>query len=333
MSLPPDDITFTGLVDGVYTTPEGPPPEEGDYTFTVSGFGTRSSAASFFEDFEALSIGAAGNSPGSIEILTADGATISNARSYSGTKSLLNSYATQYFPHVYVALSGTKTKFYASCRCYISGSLTGSGVYKMWRIGSPTENVYGGEPRAGESWQSSSTLPDGFAGEIVTSAGVTSWADQNQATPGAESIINLNEWQFYEFEFYTGTIDNSDCYFRVMVNGTPIFIWNNRNYLTTANSQLPDWLLLPYQGIDGSPAAFVNWDDIYCDDGSRARVIFTDNATYVSSTKFDVQPITSYSATSISVTKNTPSFTDGVTAYVHAWSDTGSYQYLGTQVV
>lgn len=304
-----------------------------DYTFNGTGFGTRSSASTIFENFESLSVGAAGNSPGEIEILTANGATISNARSYSGTKSLLNSFATQYFPHVYRILSGTKTKVYASCRCYISGSLTGSGVYKMWRIGSNPSNVYGGEPRAGESWQSSSTLPDGFAGEIVNSNGVTSWADQNSATPGAESIINLNEWQFYEFEFYTGTVDNSDCYFKVMVNGTPIFIWNNRPYLTTANSSLPDWLLLPYQGIDGAPAAFVNWDDIYVDDGSRARVVFTDNATYASSTKFDVQPITSMTDTSVNVTKNTPSFTNGATAHVHFWSDTGSYQYLGTQVI
>lgn len=296
----------------------------------VSGFGTKSSVSKF-EDFESRTTGAATSPVGEINLSLDTGQSVTTTRSFSGTKSLINaSYATNYFPKNYVTLSGNGTRFYACCMIYIVGPFTGSGIWKMWRIGSG--EVYGGEPRAGESWSSSSSLPNGFAGEIVTSDGITSWAAQNQATPGAESIIDENRWLFCELEFYTGTINNSDSYFKVTVDGTPTFIWNNRPYLTTANSTLPQWILLPCQGIDGNPPCSVNWDNIYWDE-SRARVVYTNNATYTSSTIFNIQPITSYSNTLIQTTRNTPSFSIGQTVHVHIWNATGGYTYGGTKVL
>lgn len=305
----------------------------GDYTFNGSGFGTKSSTANF-ENFDSRATGAASTPYGDLNLSLTTGMEISTGRAYSGTKSLINtSYATNYFPKPYIRLSGTRSRVYASCRMFLTGDVTAATVWKMWRIGSPAGSEYSGTPRGGESWTAAgSGLPDGTAGEIVNSDGITSYWAHNTAASGAEHAYIKDAWLFCEFEFYAGTVNNSDAKLITRVNGVEVLVWENRPYLTTATPDLPDWLLLPCQGIDGSPTCSVNWDVLYWDE-SNARVIFTDHATYASSTKWDVQPITAYSSTSISVTKVTPSFTDGVTAHVHLFKDDGAYQYLGTQVV
>lgn len=301
------------------------------YTFTGSGFGTKASTA-YFETFDSESTGAAVSPVGNIVLSTGTNIDISTGRAYYGSKSLINtSYSTNYFPKPYIPLSGTRDKVYAACRLYITGDVTAATVWKMWRIGSPAGSEYSGTPRAGESWTADGTgMPNGTAGEIVNSDGITSYWAQNLADAGAEAVYDKDRWMFVECEFYAGTVNNSDAYMRVTVDGVDVLLWVNRPYLTTATPDLPDWILLPCQGIDGSPACSVNWDCVYLDE-SRARVVMTDNATYTSSTKWDIQPITAYSDTSITTTKVTPSFTGGATIHAHLFRDNGTYAYLGTR--
>lgn len=315
--------------DSLYPAGNRPGGGGSTYTFTGTGFGTKASTA-YFDDFESYPLGAVSGSVGSLVLSNSTGMSITNARAHSGTKSLVNaSYAANDFPKLYKALSGTKTRVYAACRCYLTGDTSAAGVWKMWRVGSPAGNEYSGAPRAGESWTGAPT-PGAFSGEIVDLTGLSSWPEQNIAS-GSPSVYTKDQWLFIELEFYTGTVNTSDARMRVVVNGVEVLLWNNRPYLTTG-ALLPEWVLLPFQAIDGAPACSVNWDSLYVDE-SLGRVIFTDSATYASSTKRDVQPITSYSDTSITVNKKTPSFTDGATAHVHLWRDNGTYAYLGTRTV
>lgn len=315
-----DDFTLTVAASGIET-----------WEFTGSGFGTKSSTA-YFDDFESRALGAIGTTLGSLQTPGNSGFAIQNTNSYSGAKALTASnYAGNPSPHPYMPLSGTATRFYGSCRTYLTVGTAESGkVYKMPRIGAGTP--YDGVPRAGESWVSGADgMPGSFGGEIVTSAGITSWGAQNTAGSNV-GAYNADEWQFLEFEFYTGTVDVSDCVMRCWVSGTPVVSWVNRPFLTTANSELPDWWLIPYMGITGNPANTVTWDEFYFDE-SNARIVITDNATYASSTKWANQPVVAWADTTITSQKRYTGFTVGETVHVHLWKADGTYSYQGTRTV
>jgi hypothetical protein len=298
-------------------------------TFSVTGFGSKSSLP-YFEDFETHPPGAAASPVGRIHLSSGNGQTISTARAFHGTRSLQNLYSTNDFPKNYMVLSGLRPRFYSCCHLYYSGNLTGSSVWKQGRIGSG--DVYGGVPRAGESWTSSNTLPDGFGGEIVNSNGITSWSEHNAAAPNAEDVYDLNRWMFYEFEHYSGTVNNADSVTRATVDGVPVLIWDQRPYLTSATPTLPEWFLTVMNGLDGGPPITVNMDMVYADE-SRARIVFTNAANYATSSLFNIQPIVSYADTEIVTRRSTPSFSLSQSVHVHAWTDAGDYRYLGTRVL
>jgi hypothetical protein len=139
---------------------------------------------------------------------------------------------------------------------------------------------------------------------------------------------------FYECEVDVGTEGNSNCRFKVWVNGAIVCRWENEPYLTAASPDLPTWFLTPINGLDNAPPVTVNMDCVYWDE-SNARLILTDNEVFADSTpgKMDIQPIISLSDTEIETQKKTPGFTNGETAHAHFWKDDGTYQYLGTKVV
>lgn len=298
-------------------------------TFTVTGFGTKTSAA-FLEDFETQAPGAAVSPVGRIHLSNSTGQTISTTRAFSGTRSLQNLYSTNDFPKNYVTLSGARPRFYFCCHLHYSGSLAGSRIWKQGRIGSG--DVYGGVPRAGESWTSASSMPDGFGGEIVNGDGITSWSAHNAAAANAEAIYDRDRWMFYEFEHYSGTVNNADSITRATVDGVPVLIWHQRPYRTSATPALPEWFLTPINGLDGGPPLTVNMDLVYADE-SQARLIFTNAASYAASTLFNVQPILSYTDTQLVTQRVIPSFLAGQTVHVHAWTDAGAYHYLGTRTL
>jgi hypothetical protein len=296
-------------------------------TFAVTAFGNKSSSA-YFEDFEDHAPGPAVSPVGRIHLSNSVGQTITTGRAFHGTRSLQNFYAANDFPKNHLLLSGTRPRFYFCCHVHYSGSLSGSRVWKQGRIGSG--GVYGGLPRAGESWTADDSLPSGFGGEIVNSDGITSWSAHNSAGPNAEAAYTLERWMFYEFEHESGSVNNADSLTRATVDGTPVLIWNQRPYLTSATPTLPEWFLTVINGLDGSPALEVNMDLVYADE-SRARVVFTDSANYADSSRFNVQPILDYTDTEIVTRRVTPSFAPGDSVHVHAWTDAGVYRYLGTR--
>lgn len=298
-------------------------------TFDVVGFGSKPTVA-YFEDFEAQASGPAVSPVGRIHLSNPVGQTVSITRAFHGTRSLQNTYSANDFPKNYLVLGGMRPRFYFACQLHYTGTLTGSRIWKQGRIGSG--DVYGGVPRAGESWTSDSSMPDGFGGEIVNSDGITSWAAHNAAAGGAEAIYARDRWMFYEFEHYSGTPGNADSLTRASVDGVPVLIWDQRPYLTSATPSLPSWFLTPMNGLDGGPPITVNMDLVYADE-SRARVVFTDAANYANSTRFNLQPIVDYADTRLVTRRVTPGFPAGSTAHVHAWTDSGQYRYLGTRVL
>ncbi len=298
-------------------------------TFNVTGFGSKSSLP-YFEDFEDQAPGAAVSPVGRIHLSHSPGQTISTARAFDGTRSLQNLYSTNPWPHDYLVLSGTRPRFYFSCHLYYSGTLTGARVWKQGRIGAG--EVYSGLPHAGESWTANDSLPQHFGGGSTNSNGNHTWSKHNTAAPNSVEVYDLNRWMFYEFEHYSGTVNNSDAVTRATVDGVPVLIWDQRPYLTSATPTLPQWFITVINGLDGDPPVLVNMDRVYADE-SRARVVFTNSANYGASSLFNIQPIVSYADTQIVTQRNTPSFSLGETVHVHAWTDAGDYRYLGTRLL
>ncbi len=292
---------------------------------TGTGFGTKAATTPYYEDFEGEALGAVSSPLNSLNISNATSSTIINSDQRSGTKSFQQDYAVTSFPKAYVTLSGASKSLYMSCAVKFTGTCDASAsVWKFGRVGANT--VYSGIGRAGASYTalSSATTPANFAGEIINSDGLTSWNAHNTASDGSpNSIITNGDWHFYELEFNSGTIDTSDAYFTERWSGKDSLIWNNRPFLTAANSSEIDWVLTPVNGLDGSHPITMLMDDLYIDE-SRCRVVMTDNAVYANSTKWAAQPVVTWSDTAIEITRKRQSFSVNDTAYYHVFNSSGS---------
>lgn len=306
----------------------------GGATITIngSGFGTKVGAP-YFEDFESIplqSYGAATVNIGSLIGSWGLGLSISNTRASSGTRSLRSDFSAGLsgsgidFPKVYYPLSATRTRAYLSCKLWIEGNGT-VHIYKFARAGAVAADVYGGHPHAGASYNPSFDI-NSFGGEMIDGNDVTvGYGANNAANPNnfATAFVK-NQWLFYEAEIYTGTLNNADAVYLETVNGLPTTIWTAKTYLTTANSQLPAWFISPLNGWDQATDNRGYMDDFYGDE-SRARVVMTNNATYGSSTKFEIQPIVSWATNQIVVTKRGgSSFSAGNSIWLHVFDNTGT---------
>ena len=295
------------------------------YTITGTGFGTKGASTPIFEDFEGETVGAAGNIINDVQVSNADGATIISTGALSGTRSLQNDFGaagTQTsFPKVHVDLTGTSTKLYCSAHIKVSGDY--GNVWKMSRAGPGA--VYSGNPSCHMEYtgtQGGNAF--GRGSSTVYTPGITSWwsAHSTSGTDGTDGYI-ADVDQFYEYEMYTGTLNNSDASFFERVSGVETTTFVNRPFLTTANSGLvPTWMMTPMNGNDQAETSIMIMDSVYIDE-SRARVVMTDNATYASSTKWAIQPILTYSDTTVTATAKRQYFDIGDTAYLHLFDDDG----------
>jgi len=294
-----------------------------DYlTVSGSGFGTKTESV-YYDDFENRVVGSVSGNVGSLNWSISSGSSIATSNPHSGTKSVIHNYASNDFPKVYKNLTG-KTGLTLSCWLHISGTVSAGTVWKMSRVGGNA--VYYGIPKAGASYTSAGTAntPQSIGGEIVIGNGTISSYNANvtgtTSTP-ANAFTN-GSWHFYELEFYTGTLNNSDCYFCERVDNKIVTQWVNRPFLTSTNSTMPAWVLLPINGLDNSPSITYSVDEVYISE-SRSRIIMTDSATYSASTKWCAQEDlqNGWSDTLIYYKPKRGIFTQGETAYLHIFNN------------
>lgn len=300
-----------------------------DYlTITGSGFGTKSESV-YYDDFESRTVGAVSGSVGSINWSISAGSSVSTANPHSGTKGIQHNYASNDFPKAYKQLSNAN-RVYMSCYLYFSGTIAAGSVWKMGRVGSNggvSPQVYNGSPHVGASYTSTGTVnhPVSYGGEIVTgsASSITSSAANMSGyntTPTAAFVPD--SWLFYEIEFYTGTIDGSNCLFEERVNGGIVSRWINRPFLTTDNSNLLDWILLPINGLDNSPPIVYSLDELYITE-SRNRIVMTDTSNPAIATKRSLQEDLEggWSDSLIYYLPKRGNFTQGDTAYLQIYND------------
>jgi hypothetical protein len=303
----------------------------GGTTITGTGFGTKPSTTPYFEDFESQTVGSAVSPVGSLTVSNGTGTSISSTVKYSGTKSLEQDFSSNSFPKIYKTLSGTEPSVYMAGYFKFNGA--GGTVWKHARIGAGT--VYSGDPKAGSSYTATqgANVPSNFSGEMKTKSpaeftGVSGNNTGADVSIPAEGYIT-DTWLFYEAEFYAGTLDNSNSYFSETVEGKQTLLWNNLEFLDSTAPDLPDWFLTVLNGHDGTNTLKMYMDTVYIDE-SRCRVVMTDNAVYASSTKWAVQPVVTWSDTSITYTAKRQGFAISSTAYLHAFDNDGALVYSGS---
>jgi hypothetical protein len=305
----------------------------GAYTITGSGFGTKATNSQFFEDFESEPVGPITTFQSDLNSNGASQNTsISNSVFFSGSRALAHDFSLEDFPKIYKPLSGTRTRAYLSCNFQIVGNIlnTNTIVWKLGRIG--TNGVYVGVPKASAEYTSTggSDTPQAVSGTITTPNTLT-YSANNQASAVPASTITNGAWHFYEVEFYAGTLNNSDAFFKERFNGIETITYVNRPFLETGGNLLPTWFLTPFNGLDGFPEIMAYMDNLLIDE-SNARVVMTDTAVYANATKWAVQPITSYSNTAVEVSGKRQGFSAGVTAYLHLFDDTGTLVSQGNAI-
>jgi len=295
------------------------------YTITGSGFGTKQPYTPSFDDFDNEPLGAIANKTvGSLVAAFTSGITLEDT-ARDGGRCLVNDYAITGFPKLHKVLSTTGKIGYIGCwiKRTIYGTITGNTpVWKFSRVGSGT--VYSGVPKVLDTSVGSGS-PLTRAAELFDSDGV------GIGNAGVYSVIDYgivyppDTWIFYELEYDYGTPGNADCFFEFRANGSIVTAFYGIDgfiFLKAGSTAVPEWLLTPINGMGEYHPIKVWLDDVYIDE-SRARAVLTDAALYVNSTKWAVQPIESFSDTSVTVTGKRQDFTAGTSAYLHLFDDAG----------
>lgn len=309
-------------------------------TITDSGFGTKASTTPYFEDFENVALGSLGLTTNNLKLSQTGGTSCSAAKPHSGSRGLYHDYSSVDFPKMYVTLDGTELYFYLAAWIYWDGVTSGTGrgdnssVWKFCRVGNDSA-PYSGNPKAKIDYvgdnDAANTAPESFGIECIDGDGTNRGSTgNNTASPTLPDDLIPSNWNFYEFEGYFGTINSDptpnnwegDSVFIERFNNVETVNWQNRVFRRGAG-QIPTWLMGPLTAIDGVHPINMYMDDFYTDQ-TRNRVVMTDNATYASSTKWAVQPVVSWSDTSITVTKKRQSFAVNDTAYYHVFDSSGT---------
>jgi len=293
-----------------------------------TGFGAKSQPA-YYDNFSKANIGAISGGVGSLIWSNANGSSIA-AEGRSSENVIKHNYAVNDFPKVYKNLSGSNDRLYMSCYLKFSGASTGVSVFKHGRVGSyagVTPDVYSGSPHAGASYTSAAGIayPTDVGGEIVVGADKTlsGWSANMSGTDTTPALAyTQNVWHYYEVEFYAGTVDGNNSFFSERVDGKIVTQWVNRPYLIAGHAPSMDWVLTPLNGLDGTPAITYWIGNMYITE-SRNRIVMTDNASYVASTKWELQPDLEggWSNTKIYYKPVRGSFTQGSTAYLHIFNN------------
>jgi hypothetical protein len=292
-----------------------------------SGFGVKNGKV-YYDNFESRPTGVISNLVGEIHWEDANNTIIDTVTKHSGTKALSHNFDNTLWPHANLRFPPTE-KIYFSCYLRFEGLAPAGAVWKMARIGANT--LYTGVPHVGASYTSTTNenFPNIHGGEIVTGSGVGTITSSAQdmvgttTTPSAAFIPG--QWLRYEVIFNAGTLNGNDSLFEERVDGEIVTRWANRPYLTSGNSDLPTWLLLPINGLDrGPPITFV-LDEIYFTN-SLARVLLTDNISIAASTKRAVVRDKQWSNERIILGRSTIAglFNNGENAVAHVYNDSGA---------
>lgn len=301
------------------------------YTITGSGFGTKATAAPLaFEDF----------ADGDLDVLSQAGITVINggartARSSYSARADFNvesgyfAYTAKTAPKWFVQYWLKLASNWHWGTTYQDGADYSTSNLKLLRFTPASPSSY-------SNVMYSADVPK--AGNNVLRS--TESTGANTYLARIQDVLTLDVWHCLQCEYGENSgVDAADGHSLVWIDGAAYDVATNVATNLSADGDAKNkcpgdiglysaWLV---PGHD-APNMYASYADLYVDE-SWARVELGDSATYGSCTHREIQPITAWSDTSISITVNLGSFETGATVYPHVTHADGTRQVLSALTV
>lgn len=147
-----------------------------------------------------------------------------------------------------------------------------------------------------------------------------------------EPVNTPSVWQRIDL-WIIGGISNGAVYITQWVPGSPKVSDVLNPYATFRSGGNWNYLIFQnYLGNTDSGSADIYYDDIYVSVGSQARVEIGNASTFSACTHFEIQPSSSWAASSITTTLNIGSFGATDTVYVYVIDQYGNYNSNGYEI-
>lgn len=315
----------------------------GIVTLTATSLGSRLLQTSkYYDNYESRTVGSADTAIGLTDLQSNGNPrpVVANDRSHSGSKALKMTYpigpylSAGVFPTSGINTSDGSDTIYIAVWAYWTRTTGtgGPGTFKWCRGGA--SSPYSGTPRFYETINANGDtgVQTGVNAGFVTPASGTTYDNQWRDNPILVSKTG-GSWHFVEYYYKLSTPGSNNGAYKSWVDGQASIgatstWWTDYDHTTTpghtndsGSTATIQWIMSPFDGMDsyGVINSFDFWLDEMLLDVSAARIVLTNNATYSSSTKFAIQPITSWSSTVATATYNPSTFTSSETVYAHVW--------------
>ena len=300
-------------------------PVGGTLTISGTGFGERTTLFDHYDNYNdyadgttATEIGYLGNG-GQVSI-------VSNESHEGSGKSLERFYAEggDYFPRNHLLVEPSDEIYLAFWAKWDREVNTEPvGIFKLPRGGSLPN--YTGAPRFYETVRSNN---DG----IITTRDGGIFTDSFSVNNNGPKLFHRGDWHFCEYYFRLSTPGIADGEFCAWTNGTKtIELLDRVTRLGSQSEKKIEYFINFFDGLDQTGNDTFLWQSEEYASGSRARVVITDNADYDLSTKFQIQPIQSWSDSEIVAVREVGSFASGQSAFAHVFNSLGAI--VGSQQI
>lgn len=332
-------FAFVGIAYGapVITGISGTVQNGSSISISGSGFGVGKSAPLLWDTFENGANGSNVASTPMIGTWTADnGLLVTTAQRHSGTKSATALYSDgDGFTHItYSGLSNNNgIKYYQAFwfrynSPIIQPGQNGAGQTKLMQLWGTCKGICSGATitdynpgimvGGGSSDWWSSYIALERTGDYRGTYLQEDWYEGPTLSNNSGWIYPArNTWYFFEAILKQSTPGVSDGTVILKVNGSDVY---RHDPVRTRDISGQHWDFTTFfDGMTNWSGSTQSWvDDVYFND-TWARVMIGNAPTYSSSTAFDIQPATSWSDNSITMSVNSGVFTSGQTAYLYVF--------------
>jgi hypothetical protein len=204
---------------------------------------------------------------------------------------------------------------------------SGSGQWKMLRLSDTNDIVDHAYEQVWFNWD------NGYGSQLFTRSSSTDCTQGGGTCDYGVTYYQVDStWIRYDLKMHTSTAGGTNGSYTVTMyrpgsaavthSASGIQNWN-------AAGHQYDWYLFQNWTGNGVTSQTDWMDDIFIQGGTQARVEIGDNSTWSACTHKEIQPPTTWSASSITVNFNRGSFASGGTAYLYVVDTNGNVNTQG----
>jgi hypothetical protein len=255
----------------------------------------------------------------------------STTRAHSGTKSIVQAWPTGYTSAFMRDTGGVQTAMFASYWTYIAWNASANACqFKQvrWRPDAAVGDVTG-EFMYSSWYNSNSSCYQAYLCDFVT--GVNCF----EASGDYTDCTTPGRWVRKDVYWVNGT-SNGTLDIKEYTNpgtSTPVSWFSDVGSFANVSNNQHRWFV--FEGYCGNCSSgscasnSVYYDDVYIQSGTQARVEICDKSTWAARTHCEIQIPSAWSTSSITVTANRGSFSNGTAAYSYVVDANGAVNAQG----